>query len=180
MGRTNWQLQINRLSLRNNRLKFKTSEKLQIIFEEPMDYTSNEYRKTKRSQHATGWTRKHSDLNQLCPDTDLCSMNWAHQPTNGWAAHAVPLSFWSSLQFEELRVLKWRHRIQERGTGVAEQRWWTCLVGTTSIIPFSACGTNSWSMHFFAKSQNWQGLQFFLSDTNFMNTCLNYHTFQEN
>ena len=38
-GRTSSQLQMNRLSLRNNRLKFKTAGKLPIILEESVEYT---------------------------------------------------------------------------------------------------------------------------------------------
>ena len=34
--------------------------------DEFMEYTSNEYRKTKGCQHVTSWTCKHHDLNQLC------------------------------------------------------------------------------------------------------------------
>ena len=36
----NWQLQMHRLSLRNNRLKFKTAGKLPIILEESIEYTT--------------------------------------------------------------------------------------------------------------------------------------------
>jgi len=52
-------LQVNWLSLRNNRLKFKTSGELLITLEEFMEYISNQYRKTKGCQHVTGWTFKH-------------------------------------------------------------------------------------------------------------------------
>ena len=43
--------------------------------------------------------------------------------------------------------------------------------------PSSVCGTNSQNTHFlvrdelFAKSQNYRGLKFLLSDTKSMNTC---------
>ena len=40
-GRTGSQLQMNRLSLRNNRLKLKASGELPITLEEFMEYTSN-------------------------------------------------------------------------------------------------------------------------------------------
>ena len=47
---------MNRLRLRNNRLKFKTSGALPIISEESIEYTSHEYvRRTGRCQHVTGW-----------------------------------------------------------------------------------------------------------------------------
>ena len=39
MGRTECYSKMNRLSLRNNWLKFKTSEKSPIIFEESIEYT---------------------------------------------------------------------------------------------------------------------------------------------
>ena len=39
-GRTGGQLQMNRLSLRNNRLKLETSRKLPIVWEESIEYTS--------------------------------------------------------------------------------------------------------------------------------------------
>ena len=38
-GKTGSSLQMNRLSLRNNRLKFKTAGKFLIIFEEFIEYT---------------------------------------------------------------------------------------------------------------------------------------------
>ena len=41
LGRTDGYLQMNRLSLRNNRLKFKTSGGLPITFKEFMEYTPN-------------------------------------------------------------------------------------------------------------------------------------------
>ena len=51
LGESAAKLQMNQLTLRNNRLKFKTSRKLPIILEEYMEYTSHKYRKTERSQH---------------------------------------------------------------------------------------------------------------------------------
>lgn len=42
---------------------------------------------------------------------------------------------------------------------------------TTWIVPFSACGTKSQNPHYYAKSQNWWGLEFLPSDTKSMNTC---------
>ena len=41
-GRTGGSLQMNRLSLRNNRLKLETSRELPIILEESIEHTSNE------------------------------------------------------------------------------------------------------------------------------------------
>lgn len=42
----------------------------------------------------------------------------------------------------------------------------------TLIIPICVCGTKSWNMCYFAKSQNQWGLKFILSDIKFLNTCL--------
>ena len=48
-GRTGGQLQMNRFSLRKNRLKFETSGEITIILEESiLEYTSNEYSETGR------------------------------------------------------------------------------------------------------------------------------------
>ena len=59
-GRTDRQLQMNQLSLRNNRLKFKTSGYLFISLEELREYTSHYWRKTEeRCQHVTSWPWKH-------------------------------------------------------------------------------------------------------------------------
>ena len=60
---------MNRLSLRNDRLKFyKTAGELPITWEEFIEYASNSYRKTEGCQHVTGCTCKHTDLNRLwCP-----------------------------------------------------------------------------------------------------------------
>ena len=44
--------QLNQLSLRNNRWKFKASGELPITLEEFMKYTSNYYRKPEGCQHA--------------------------------------------------------------------------------------------------------------------------------
>ena len=41
---------MNQLSLRNNQLKFKTWGKLPIVLEEYREYTSNDERRTERSQ----------------------------------------------------------------------------------------------------------------------------------
>ena len=65
--RTGGYLQMNRLSLRNNRLKFKTAGKLPIGLEESIEYTPIYWRETGGCQHVTGWTCKHSDLNRWCP-----------------------------------------------------------------------------------------------------------------
>jgi hypothetical protein len=54
-GRTSGWLQMNRLSSRNNQLKFKNSRNLLIILEEFMEYTPTEQSKSKRCQHVTGW-----------------------------------------------------------------------------------------------------------------------------
>ena len=45
-------------------------------------------------------------------------------------------------------------------------------MSTTPIISIRVCGTNSWNMHYFAKSQNEWGVEFFKSDTKLMNACL--------
>ena len=42
-----------------NRWKLKTSRKISIILEDSLEYTSNEYIRTKRCQHVTGWIWKH-------------------------------------------------------------------------------------------------------------------------
>ena len=47
---------MNRLNLRNNRLKFKTPGKLPTNLEESMEYTSNYEEKTERSHHVSSWT----------------------------------------------------------------------------------------------------------------------------
>ena len=49
---------MNWLSLRNDRLNFKTLRELPITLEELMKCTSNLYRKTEGCQHVTGWTCK--------------------------------------------------------------------------------------------------------------------------
>jgi hypothetical protein len=68
-GRTGSYLQMNRLSLRNNRLKFKTAGELPIVLEEFIEYTPRLKRKTVGCQHVTGWTCQHYDLNRSCPKT---------------------------------------------------------------------------------------------------------------
>jgi hypothetical protein len=50
---------MNRLSLRNNWLKFKTAGKLPNILEKFIAYTPILKRNTGGSQHVTGWTCKH-------------------------------------------------------------------------------------------------------------------------
>ena len=47
----------------------------------------------------------------------------------------------------------------------------TCHRLATLIISISEGGTNSWSMHYLAKSQSYRGLKFLMCDTKFMNTC---------
>ena len=58
-GRTGSKLQMNRLSLRINRLKFKTAGNLPTILEEFIEYTPIQWRKPRWCQHVTGWTCKH-------------------------------------------------------------------------------------------------------------------------
>ena len=56
----NQQLQMNRLSLRNNWSKLEIAGKLPIISEEFIEeYTPIQKRKTEGCQHVTGWTCKH-------------------------------------------------------------------------------------------------------------------------
>lgn len=45
------------------------------------------------------------------------------------------------------------------------------IFDTTLIMPISEGGTNSWSMHYLAKSQSCWGLEFKLSGSKFTNTC---------
>jgi hypothetical protein len=62
MGK-NWQLDADdRLSLRNNWLKFKTPGETPITSEEFVEYTSNQYRRTEGCQHVTSWTCRHLSL----------------------------------------------------------------------------------------------------------------------
>jgi hypothetical protein len=56
---------MNRLSLKNNRLKLKTAGKLPIILHEFIEYCPIQLKKTGGCQHVTDWTCKHSDLNRL-------------------------------------------------------------------------------------------------------------------
>ena len=57
---------MNRLSLRYNRLKFKTAGKLPIVLEEFIEYTPKG--NTGGRQHVTPvGLAKHWDLNRLCP-----------------------------------------------------------------------------------------------------------------
>ena len=49
---------MNRLSLRNNRLKFKIAGKLPIILEDSIKYTLFQESKTGGCEHVTGWTCK--------------------------------------------------------------------------------------------------------------------------
>ena len=63
------------MSLRNNQLGFQTVGELPIMLKGSIERTSNELRKTERSQHATNWAWRHEDLNQWClefsPDMDI-------------------------------------------------------------------------------------------------------------
>ena len=66
---------MNRLSLRNNRLKFKTTVgKLPTILEEIIGCTPILQGKPRGCRHGTGWTCKHEEFNCLCPKTspDRC------------------------------------------------------------------------------------------------------------
>ena len=45
------------------------------------------------------------------------------------------------------------------------------LLCTALITPSSVCGNISRNTHYFAKSQNHQGLKFILNDTSFMKKC---------
>ena len=65
---------MNRLSLRNNRLKFKTAGKSPINLEEFIEYSLPQFNEGTTSgaptggcQHVKCWTCKHQDLNRLCP-----------------------------------------------------------------------------------------------------------------
>ena len=49
---------MNRLSLRNNRLKYKPARKIPIILEESIEYTDSMMENPEGCQHVTGWTRK--------------------------------------------------------------------------------------------------------------------------
>ena len=78
--------------------RFKTAGKLPIVLEESVEYTSTFWRKTKRSQHVTGWTGKHLDLNQWHPKT---SPNIV-QVTNCWEGRVIPIcagKLWLSSSF---------------------------------------------------------------------------------
>ena len=50
---------MNRLSVRNNRLRLKTTGKLPIVLDESIEYTPIEQRKTGGGEHITGWTCKY-------------------------------------------------------------------------------------------------------------------------
>ena len=58
-GEPEVKLQMNQLSLRNNRLKFETSGQSPIISEEFIEYIRIWKRKTGGCQHVTGCTCKH-------------------------------------------------------------------------------------------------------------------------
>lgn len=68
-GRTDRQLQMNHLSLKNKWLKLKTSGNSHIGLEEYREYTPNRKKKgSKRcQQHVTDWTWKQQDLDRVCP-----------------------------------------------------------------------------------------------------------------
>ena len=59
-GRTGSSLQKNRLSLRNNRLKFETSGEIPIILEESIEYASIEWKQNRKM-----WTCNRLDLQTL-------------------------------------------------------------------------------------------------------------------
>ena len=52
-GRIVGRLQMNQLSLRNNRLKFKTSRELPVMLGESIEYTSNEWKQTRKMSTCT-------------------------------------------------------------------------------------------------------------------------------
>ena len=63
---------MNRLSLRNNRLTFKTAGKSPtIIIEQFLEYTPTQQRKTGGCQHVTGWTCKHLGSQPVVPTKNL-------------------------------------------------------------------------------------------------------------
>ena len=49
----------NRMSLRNNRLKFMTAGKLPVILEGSIEYTHFNKGKPEDVEHVTGWNCKH-------------------------------------------------------------------------------------------------------------------------
>ena len=60
-------LQMNRLRLRKNRLKFKSSGKLPIILEDLWNIDRIRWRKLlKRPHYVSVWTRKHEGFDRLC------------------------------------------------------------------------------------------------------------------
>ena len=67
-GRAGGSSQMNRLSLRNNRLKLETAGILPIFIEGFLQHTPISWRNTGGYQHVTGWTCKHWDLSWwVCP-----------------------------------------------------------------------------------------------------------------
>ena len=60
---------MNRLSLRNNRLKFKTLGNSPITLEESIEYTSNEWKQIQKMLNVPGWTWERQDLDWLCSNS---------------------------------------------------------------------------------------------------------------
>ena len=58
---------MDRLSLRNNQLKFKNLKKITHHFIRIYGIYLKSMKKTKRSQHVTGWSGKHWDSDQIYP-----------------------------------------------------------------------------------------------------------------
>ena len=71
---------MNLLSLRNNRLKFKTTGKLPIMLEEFIEYTQFNKRKFEGCQHVTGWTCKTLGSQPIMPKKSP-----EHRGTSTWA-----------------------------------------------------------------------------------------------
>ena len=93
-GRIDRQLQMNRLSLRNNQLKFKTSGQLPMVLEESMEDISNQSRETERSHMyplGLGNTRISTAYAQTSPRTLI----WVFQPVS-WQV-GVGNEQWESL-----------------------------------------------------------------------------------
>ena len=78
-GRTGSWLQMNWLSLRNNRLKFKTAEKLSIILEEFVEYTPNLIKENRRM-----WTCNRSDLQSLGSQPVVMPKNIPYHASQWW------------------------------------------------------------------------------------------------
>ena len=92
---------MNWLSLRNNQLKVQSfRKKTLIILEESMDWPSNEWRRTERSQDVTGWELEtlgfFTDYAQTPPlpsDTDDPGCICHEEVAFGFEADRNPLFF---------------------------------------------------------------------------------------